>query len=60
MPRNTISTWLLPANKEKMMAAFQSGTINLKRKNVQAGKYVELDIKLFSSGLCLQDQVTYQ
>ena len=42
------------------MAAFQSGTINLKRKNVQAGKYEELDIKLFSSGLCLQDQVTYQ
>ena len=29
VPRNTISTWLLPANKEKIMAAFSSGTINL-------------------------------
>ena len=42
-PRNTISTWLLPANKEKIMAAFSSGTINFKRKNVKAGKYEELD-----------------
>ena len=80
--KNLISKRLLPANKEKTVAVFSSGTIeNLKRKNVKAGKYEELDkavfkwsmsarlskipvtglvIKLFSSGLCLQDQVKYQ
>ena len=59
VPRNTTSTWLLPANKEKIMAVFSSRTINLKRKNVKAGKY-ELLEKLFPSSLCLQDQATYQ
>ena len=39
VPRSIISTWLLPASKEKIMAAFSSGNINLKRKNMKAGKY---------------------
>ena len=47
VPRNTISTWLLPANKEKIMAVFSSRTINLKRKNVKAGKYELLDKDVF-------------
>ena len=47
VPRNTISTWLLPANKEKIMAVFLSRTINLKRKNVKAGKYELLDKVVF-------------
>ena len=47
LSRNTISTWLLPANKEKIMAAFSSGIINLKRKNVKAGKCEELDKAIF-------------
>ena len=47
VPRNTISTWLLPANKEKIMAAFSSGTISLKRKNVKAGKHENLDKAVF-------------
>ena len=47
LAKNTISTWLLPANKEKIMAAFSSGIINLKRKNVKAGKYEELDKAIF-------------
>ena len=38
VPRSTISTWLLPANKEKIMAAFSYEKINLKRKNMKAGK----------------------
>ena len=37
VPRNTLSTWLLPAHREKIMAGFSFGTINLKRKNVKAG-----------------------
>ena len=45
--RNTISTWLLHAHKEKIMAGFSSGIINLKRKNVKAGKYEELDKAIF-------------
>ena len=32
VPRNTISPWILPQNKEKIMAAFSYGTTNLKRK----------------------------
>ena len=47
VPRSTISTWLLPANKEKIMAAFSSGKINLKRKNMKAGKYESLDKAIF-------------
>ena len=47
MPRNTIFAWLLSANKKKIMAAFSSGIINLKRKNVKAGKYEELDKAIF-------------
>ena len=41
VPRNTIFTWLLPANKEKIMAVFSSGMTNLKRKNIR-GKYEDL------------------
>ena len=33
VPRNAISTWLLHANKETIMAPFSSGTINLKSKH---------------------------
>ena len=47
MPRNTISTWLLLANKEKVMTAFSSGTINLERMSVKAGKYEKLDKAVF-------------
>ena len=70
VPRSTISTWLLPANKEKIMAAFSSGKINLKRKNMKAGKYESLDKAVFKwfmsarsnsipvSGLVLQEKAT--
>ena len=62
LARSTISTWFLPENKVDIIAAFLSETINLKRKNVKAGKYADLNkaFFLFSSGLCLQGQVTYQ
>ena len=43
MPRNIISTWLLPANKEEIIAAFSSGTINLKSEDVKVGKHDDLD-----------------
>lgn len=70
VPRNTISTWLLPANKEKIMAAFSSGTISLKRKNLKAGKHDNLDKAVFKwfmsarsnnipvSGLVLQEKAS--
>lgn len=41
IPRNTISTNLLPANKEKIKGAFSLGVINLKRKNVKKGKNIK-------------------
>ena len=41
--RNNISTWLLPTNKERIMVTFFSEMINLKRKNVKAGKHEDLD-----------------
>ena len=70
VPRSTISTWLLPANKEETMAAFSSGKINLKRKNMKAGKYESLGKAVFKwfmsarsnsipvSGLVLQEKAT--
>ena len=70
VPWSTISTWLLPANKEKIIAAFSSGKINLKRKNMKAGKYESLDKAVFKwfmsarlnsipvSGLVLQEKAT--
>ena len=33
VPRNTISTWLLPENKEKSKSAFQSCEVSTERKN---------------------------
>ena len=45
--RSTISTWLLPGNKEKTMAAFSSGRFNLNRKNMKAGRYESLDKAIF-------------
>ena len=42
-----VSTWLLPANKEKIMAVFSSGMTNLKSKNIKAGKYEDLDKAVF-------------
>ena len=47
VPRSTISTGLLPGNKEKIMAAFSSGKFNLKRKNMKAKKYESLDKAIF-------------
>ena len=34
IPRNTISTWLLPGNNEKIRIAFLSGEVSTKRKTV--------------------------
>ena len=48
VPRKTISTWLLPGNKERIIAAFFSGKINLKRKNVKVGKYEDLHKAIFN------------
>ena len=31
--RNTISTWLVPENKEKIKSAFQSGEVSTERTN---------------------------
>ena len=47
LARNTTSTWFLPANKVDIIAAFSSETINLKRKNVKAGKYADLNKAFF-------------
>ena len=48
VPRNTISTWLLPGSKERIIAAVLSGKTNLKRKNVKVGKYEDLDKSIFN------------
>ena len=70
VPRSTLSILLLPANKEKIMAAFSSEKINLKRKNMKAGKYESLHKAIFKqlmsarsnslpvSGLVLQKKAT--
>ena len=70
VPRSIISTWLLPASKEKIMAAFSSGKFNLKRKNMKVGKYNSLDKAVFKwfmparsssvpvSGSVLQEKAT--
>ena len=47
--RSTTFTWLLPANKDKIMAAFSYGTINLRRKNVKAGIHEDLDKAVMSA-----------
>ena len=47
LTRNTLSTRFLPANKVDIIAAFSSETINLKRKNVKAGKYADLNKAFF-------------
>ena len=47
VPKSTIITWLLPTNKKKIMTAFSSGKINLKRNNIKAGKYESLDKAVF-------------
>ena len=47
LARSTTSTWFLPANKVDIIAAFSSETINLKRKNVKAGKYADLNKAFF-------------
>ena len=48
VPRNTISTWLLPGSKERIIAAVLSGKTNLKRKNVKVGKYEDLVKSIFN------------
>ena len=48
VPRKTISTWLLPGNKERIIAAFFSGKINLKRKKVKVEKYEDLGKAIFN------------
>ena len=60
VPRNTISTWLLPKNKEKIMAAFSSGSTNLKRKNIKPGKYDSLDKAVFKLFMAARLNITYQ
>ena len=45
--RNTISTWLLTGNKEKIKVAFQSIEVSTKRKNVRVGQNENLEKELF-------------
>ena len=45
--RNTISTWLLPGNEEKIKSAFQSGKVSAKRKNVRVDQNEDLGKALF-------------
>ena len=47
VPRNTISTWLLPGNKEKNKSAFQSGEVSTKRKNVRVKQNENFEKALF-------------
>ena len=43
VPRNTISTWLLPENKEKIKSAFHFGEVGTKRKNIRVGQNENLE-----------------
>ena len=45
--RNTISTWLLTGNKEKIKVTFQSIEVSTKRKNVRVGQNENLEKELF-------------
>ena len=44
---NTISTWLLPGNKEKIKVLFKSSEVSTKRKHVRVGQNENLERKLF-------------
>lgn len=71
VPKSTISTWLLPANKEKIETAFSSGSTNLKRKRLQSGKHENIEDAVFKwflaarsasvpvSGLIIQEKANY-
>ena len=43
VPRNTIPTWLLPENKDKIKSAFHSGELSTKRKILRGGSNENLD-----------------
>ena len=46
--RNTISTWLLPGNKEQIKVAFQSSEVSTERKSVRVGENENLEKELFN------------
>ena len=45
--RNTISTWLVPENKEKIKSSFQSGEVSTKRTNARVEQNENLEKALF-------------
>ena len=47
VPTNTIPTWLLPGNKEKIKSPLQSGEFNTKRTNVTVEHNENLEKALF-------------
>ena len=47
VPINTIPTWLLPGNKEKIKSPLQSGEFNTKRTNVTVEHNKNLEKALF-------------
>ena len=43
IPKNSISTWAKPENKQKIMNEFESGTVGLQRKRFKEGKYSDIE-----------------
>ena len=46
MPKNTVSTWL--ANREKIMAAYESGGVNPKRQKMRKADNEKLDKAVYT------------
>ena len=46
--RNTISTWLLPGNREEIIVAFQSSEVSSKRESVRVRENENFEKELFN------------
>ena len=46
MPKSTVSTWL--ANKDKILAAYESGEINPKRQKMKRAENKDLDKAVYT------------
>ena len=43
IPKNNISTWNKPENREKIVTEYEAGAVDSKRKRFREGKYSDIE-----------------
>ena len=59
IPKNNISTWNKPENREKIVKEYEAGAVDSKRKRFREGKYSDIE-NVFDALTVLEDYALQQ